>query len=510
MAKFLLPLFFFFCYASPSSAQDARWGYQLSFDGTNDYFRADGVSAAVAGNSWTIEFWFRSTRNVTYTEAIFSFNPSDGTNRIEMGIGPSSGNKLYLYSSGSSPSTIYGTTTIATNTWNHVAVTFNYSDNTMSLYLNGSSTAEVSRVYPVGNRVQSTDLFSLGQEWDNATASGFFAGQLDEVRVWSGIRSNSDITANQYRQVATNASGLLAYYKMTNNTGTSVTDNTGNGRTGTLVNGTAWQTSTVTKNTNGTVSSDQSIDEGDLPADMSITDFPYSSVQWQASPNGTDWTNISGATSGTLTGAQTGTLEETSYFRARLDNGYGTYDYGNTITVTVIPGTLPVRWLDFTGQQKGTGILLAWRTAAEERVKHFEIEHHAEAGNWQRIGTVAAAGNSSETQRYQFVHTNPYFGNNTYRIAEVASDGERSYSKVITISGTGYGRQVLLYPNPVVSDILTVKMETNTLVRIVDVQGRLLFQKQLSAGTNTISTLQFPKGNYWLNAGKQSIQFTIQ
>lgn len=510
MAKFLLPLFFFFCCALPTSAQDARWGYQLSFDGTNDYFTANSVSAAVADNSWTIEFWFRSARNVTYTEAIFSFNPAGGTNRIEMGVGPSTGNKLYLYSSGSAPTTVYGTTTLSANTWNHVAVTFNYSDNTMSLYLNGSSTAEVSRVYPVGNRVQSTDLFSLGQEWDNATASGFFGGQMDEVRIWLGVRSNSDITANQYQQVATNTSGLLAYYKMTNNSGTSVTDNTGSGRTGTLVNGTAWQTSTVTKNCNGTISSNQTIDEGDLPADMSITDFPYSSVQWQESPNGTDWTNISGATSGTLTGAQTGTLEETTYFRSRLDNGYGTYDYGNTITVTVIPGTLPVRWLDFTGQQKGTGILLAWRTAAEERVSHFEIEYHAGTGNWQRIGTVAAAGNSNETQRYSFVHPHPSFGNNTYRIAEVASDGERSYSKVITISGTGNGGKVLLYPNPVVSDVLTVKMETNTLVRIVDVQGRLMFQKQLSAGTNTISTLQFPKGNYWLNAGKQSIQFTIQ
>lgn len=510
MAKFLLPLFFFFCYALPASAQDARWGYQLSFDGTNDYFRADGVSAAVAGNSWTIEFWFRSTRNVTYTEAIFSFNPSDGTNRIEMGIGPSSGNKLYLYSSGSSPSTIYGTTTVSTNTWNHVAVTFNYSDNTMSLYLNGSSTAEVSRVYPAGNRVQSSDFFSLGQEWDNATASGFFAGQLDEVRVWSGIRSNSDITANQYREVATNASGLLAYYKMTNNTGTSVTDNTGNSRTGTLVNGTAWQSSTVTKNANGSVSSNQSIDEGDLPADMSITDFPYSSVQWQESPNGTDWTNISGANSATLTGAQTGTLEEATYFRARLDNGYGTYDYGNTITVTVIPGTLPVRWIDFNGQKKGNHILLAWSTAAEERVKHFEVEHRSGTGNWQRIGIVAAAGSSVATQHYEFLHTNPPGGSNTYRIAELATDGQRSYSKVIIISSTGHSRQVLLYPNPVISDVLTVKIEAATLVRIVDVQGKLMFQKQLAAGTHTISVDLFSIGSYWLNSGKESIQFIVQ
>src|SRR5690606_35569384 len=58
------------------NAQDARWGYQLSFDGTNDYFTANSISPVVSGSDWTIEFWFNPSRTVSYTEAIASFTSS--------------------------------------------------------------------------------------------------------------------------------------------------------------------------------------------------------------------------------------------------------------------------------------------------------------------------------------------------------------------------------------------------------------------------------------------------
>ena len=243
----------------------------------NDYFTANSISPAVSGSDWTIEFWFNSSRTVSYTEAIAAFNSTSATNRIEIGVGPSS-NRAYIYTQNSSPTTLYGSTTIVPGTWYHMAIVYTASTRLIEMYLNGASTAEVSRTVPLADVVQTTDRFSLAQEWDGATASGFFAGQLDEVRIWTTARTTSQIADYLYREVAVGSTGLAAYYKMTNNTGTSVTDNTGNGRTGTLVNGTAWQSSTVTKNSNGTVSANQNIDEGESPADITISNPPYANL----------------------------------------------------------------------------------------------------------------------------------------------------------------------------------------------------------------------------------------
>lgn len=503
-------LFFAFITGLTSSAQDARWGYQLSFDGTNDYFTANSVSAAVAGGSWTIEFWFRSSRTVTYTEAIAAFNPTDGTNRIEIGIGPSTGNKLYIYTANSTPGTLYGSTAISPNTWHHLAITFNSGTRGVQLFLDGSNTAEVTRTAPVADVVQSTDKFSLAQEWDNTSASGFFAGQMDEVRVWNSVRSNTQLVDNRYRQVATNSSGLLAYYKMTNNTGTTVTDNTGNGRNGTLVGGTSWQASTVTKNSNGTVPANQSINEDTQPADITISNYPYTGILWQRSTDNNTWSGISGATAATLTGAQMGTLSQTTYYRARLDNGYGAYDYSDVVTATVLTATLPVHWLGFSARQQAHGILLSWSTATEEGSKYFDVEHSINGSNWSRVATIAAAGNSTTVQQYEAVHANPVSGSNYYRIRQIDTDGRHSFSKVVFIAMAADRNAVLAYPNPVVNGVLYIKLEEATGVRIVNMSGLTVVQKNLGAGLHNISVAQLPRGSYWVKAGDTTVKILIQ
>jgi|GEM_PF-3321855 len=493
-----------------TSAQDARWGYQLSFDGTNDYFIANTVSAAVAGGSWTIEFWFRSTRAVTYTESILAFNPSDGTNRIEIGVGPSTGNKMYIYSPNSSPGTLYGSTATSTNTWYHVAVTFNPATRVIQLYLNGSNTADVARTLPAADVVQNTDKFSLGQEWDNANASGFFAGQLDEVRVWNSIRSNSQLVDNRYWQVATNSSGLLAYYKMTNNTGTTVTDNTGNGRNGMLVNGPVWQAATVTKNSNGTLPANQSVNENTAPADITLTSFPYTNIQWQQSPDNSAWANINTATAATLTSALMGPLSQTTYYRARLDNGYGTYDYSDVVTATMLTGTLPVHWLGFSARQQGQGVLLSWSTATEERSKHFEVEYSTNGRAWSRIGTKTAAGNSATVQLYDFLHNSPSKGINYYRIAEVDADGNYSYSKIVMIQADARAASFSVFPNPVNTGTVQLQLHETSTVQLINSYGIRIMQRKLAVGTHTISVQHLSKGHYWLRVGDKSVKLLLQ
>jgi hypothetical protein len=492
-------------------AQDARYGYQLSFNGSNQYFVADAVSDAVAGSNWTIELWFRPTRNVTYTEAIFAFNGT--ANRIEVGVGPSSGNKLYIYSPGSSPTTAYGATAISPNTWYHMAIRFNSATRGIDMILNGANSPEVSRTLPVADVVQTGDRFSLAQEWDEAAASGFFAGQIDEVRVWNSVLSTTNIANNQFREIATNSSGLLAYYKMTNNSGTTVTDNTGNGRNGTLVNSVVWQTSTVTKNSNGTLSSNQTITAGNAPNDITLTDAPYSNIQWQQSTNNVSFNNISGAVSSTLSSAQMGTPAETRYYRASLSNGYGTFDLSDVVTVTVQPATLPVTWVFFRGNSHANGIQLQWETSSEINADRFEVEHSLNGTRWTMLEAVQSTGGnngSSGHQRYQIQHNQPKNGSNYYRIKQIDLDGKFEYSKIIRVEFQSQSVIEKIFPNPVLNGRFYVELIQETEVGIYSPSGQLIKKQKMAAGLQSIDVSGWKKGLYWVKTRQKTTPLIVQ
>ena len=61
-------------------------------------------------------------------------------------------------------------------------------------------------------------------------------GELDEIRIWNDKRTSSEIKANMFKELSGNENGLVAYYKMTNGSGTTVTDNSSNANSGTMVN----------------------------------------------------------------------------------------------------------------------------------------------------------------------------------------------------------------------------------------------------------------------------------
>lgn len=70
----------------------------------------------------------------------------------------------------------------------------------------------------------------------------------------------------------------------------------------------------------GTASSNQTLCVGETPIDLTLAGS-VGTIQWQESANNTLFTNISGETSTTLSGASMGPLLATSYFRALVSQG---------------------------------------------------------------------------------------------------------------------------------------------------------------------------------------------
>ena len=126
-------------------------------------------------------------------------------------------------------------------TWYHVAGTMDYSTHTSKLYLNGAlvdtktvNSAPFSRIIP-------SQL-----SWDNALNPGYsnlpLGGNMDEVRIWSEVRTPTEI-ATYYNQCLTgNEPNLLLYYRCNQSAGTIAQDATTNGNNGTLVNTASWST----------------------------------------------------------------------------------------------------------------------------------------------------------------------------------------------------------------------------------------------------------------------------
>jgi hypothetical protein len=64
-----------------------------------------------------------------------------------------------------------------------------------------------------------------------------FDGDIDELRLWNVARTQQEIAADINEHLVGNEVGLAAYYKMSNGSGTLVTDDSGHGWTATLYDG---------------------------------------------------------------------------------------------------------------------------------------------------------------------------------------------------------------------------------------------------------------------------------
>ncbi len=115
-------------------------------------------------------------------------------------------------------------------TWYHVAVTRNGTTGAIIFYINGEAQTTISGVTDALNN--TTTNFILGAEMtgsNTATTVGnmtnFYTGQMDDVRVWSDIRTAAEIKANMKKQLVGNESNLVGYWQLNYNYEDMTADN---------------------------------------------------------------------------------------------------------------------------------------------------------------------------------------------------------------------------------------------------------------------------------------------
>jgi Ice-binding-like/Secretion system C-terminal sorting domain len=139
-------------------------------------------------------------------------------------------------------------------------------------------------------------------------------------------------------------------------------------------------------------------------------------------------------------------------------NGRALTTFGNINTTAVtanngfggICSTLPIQLLSFAGICAVQNVELTWTTAMETGNRLFTIQRSSNDKDWQAIGTVDGAGNSSTPHSYSFTDKLAARSIYCYRLMLTDFNGSNTYSTIVTVEKCGLdpAAGVALCPNP--------------------------------------------------------------
>lgn len=195
--------------------------------------------------------------------------------------------------------------------------------------------------------------------------------------------------------------------------------------------------------------------------------------------------------------AGTGQGAHTLVMRVKDANGFwGLFDTATFI----VSGVIPLRFLDFNGRKQGKEALLNWTTENEINTSHFIIERSFNGFIFSSIGTISSL-NRSGVNHYSFTDHSPLDGINFYRLKQVDKDGKFTYSPIVRILFSGYGKDLVLYPVPAIDKLnIDYAGKRNTVyITVYDAAGRQVMNSSMpnqSPLRLNVSTL--PAGKYYV------------
>ncbi len=176
---------------------------------------------------------------------------------------------------------------------------------------------------------------------------------------------------------------------------------------------------------------------------------------------------------------------------------------------------LPVELSSFTLNCNEKGLNVDWTTESEFNSSSFELEQSSNGNDWDFVTSVEAAGNSTAHINYS------YFIERTdkikyLRLRQIDINGEEQIYGPLSVNCKTFFK-VTTYPNP--SDdnfnliINSVDNDNTVTMKLIDLNGRLLFEKNLSIneGINLYQISNIPqlvKGTYLISVSGDSLEST--
>jgi subtilisin-like proprotein convertase family protein len=168
----------------PVAGHSGMHGRALHFDGLDDYVRANSAVEGLDSGALSFGAWARP-EGAAGDSTLLAFHTQAGGDRGALGYQPAAG-RFYYYDG--QVGYVQSTAAFAPGQWHHVVVVIEASG-AGTLYVDGSPAA----TFVTSVRPDPAGQFSVGQEWDGATPSDFWAGRIDEVLVYNRALSQTEV-----------------------------------------------------------------------------------------------------------------------------------------------------------------------------------------------------------------------------------------------------------------------------------------------------------------------------
>lgn len=175
--------------------------------------------------------------------------------------------------------------------------------------------------------------------------------------------------------------------------------------------------------------------------------------------------------------------------------------------ITMGETTVPVTLIGLKVRRIAEGNQLIWSTASESNSEQFDIEKSKTGQEFEKIGQIAAAGNSNSLLHYTFIDEKSLTGFNYYRLKMIDKDATFRYSNTVVISDGDAQSKAKIYPNPtyqsknatlIIQGLVTGRVN----ISILNLTGQQLISlnETLINGTLklNLSTTQLPSGSYFI------------
>ncbi len=164
---------------------------------------------------------------------------------------------------------------------------------------------------------------------------------------------------------------------------------------------------------------------------------------------------------------------------------------------------LPIELISFTGECNVENVVdLKWKTISETNNDFFTIERSNNTYDWEIIGRVKGAGNSTQVNDYKFTDKQRFTETVYYRIKQTDFNSESKYSEIIAVSNckliAASVDEVSIYPNPA-TDVFTVNSNSSaTTLEIYNALGVMVAKKNLEVGENKLNSSDLKSGTYYV------------
>jgi hypothetical protein len=169
---------------------------------------------------------------------------------------------------------------------------------------------------------------------------------------------------------------------------------------------------------------------------------------------------------------------------------------------------LPVELVQFTVNGMNYTNSVEWSTASEINNDYFNVERSADGINFEPIGKVEGAGNSSTKMNYAWIDFNPLSGVSYYRLVQNDFDGAQKIYGPLSVRRNENSSTLSVtpaYPNPFTNDIMisySSPATSATLIEMNDAAGNNVLRTTIDSdkGENSFrySGFELSEGIYFI------------